>query len=116
MFTYKNFEIYYSMYIEEKGWVKEKIQVSRNNLQVCFLHIFRTPFLKNTSGRLLLKIKFSPKYYSIQTTFWAIFPFLMTITCIIPCVKSVRIRSYSGLHFPAFGLNAERYCTIFYYT
>ena len=24
-------------------------------------------------------------------------------------VKSVRIRSYSGLHFPVFGLNAERY-------
>ena len=25
------------------------------------------------------------------------------------CVKSVRIRSYSGLHFPTFGLNTERY-------
>ena len=25
------------------------------------------------------------------------------------CVKSVHIRSYSGPHFPAFGLNAERY-------
>ena len=25
------------------------------------------------------------------------------------CVKSVRIRSYSGQHFLAFGLNAERY-------
>ena len=25
------------------------------------------------------------------------------------CVKSVHIRSYSGLHFPAFGLNTERY-------
>ena len=24
------------------------------------------------------------------------------------CVKSVRIRSYSGLHFPAFGLNTDR--------
>ena len=28
---------------------------------------------------------------------------------IIHCVKSVRIRSYSGPHFPAFGLNTERY-------
>ena len=27
----------------------------------------------------------------------------------IHCVKSVRIRSYSGPHFPAFGLNTERY-------
>ena len=25
------------------------------------------------------------------------------------CVKSVRIRSFSGPHFPAFGLNTERY-------
>ena len=25
------------------------------------------------------------------------------------CVKSVRIRSYSGPYFPALGLNAERY-------
>ena len=27
----------------------------------------------------------------------------------IHCLKSVRIRSYSGPHFPAFGLNTERY-------
>ena len=25
------------------------------------------------------------------------------------CVKSVRIRSYSGPYFPAFGLNTKRY-------
>ena len=25
------------------------------------------------------------------------------------CLKSARIRSYSGPHFPVFGLNAERY-------
>ena len=28
---------------------------------------------------------------------------------LIHCVKSVRIRIYSGPHFPAFGLNTERY-------
>ena len=28
---------------------------------------------------------------------------------VIQYVKSVRIRSYSGPHFPAFGLNTERY-------
>ena len=28
---------------------------------------------------------------------------------IIHCAKSVRIRSFSGLHFPAFGLNTEIY-------
>ena len=26
------------------------------------------------------------------------------------CLKSVRIWSYSGPYFPAFGLNTERYC------
>ena len=26
----------------------------------------------------------------------------------LPCVKSVLIWSYSGLHFPGFGLNTER--------
>ena len=25
------------------------------------------------------------------------------------CIKSVRIRSYSGPYFPAFGMNTERY-------
>ena len=29
------------------------------------------------------------------------------------CVKSVRIRSYSGPHFPAFGLNTEKYYVSF---
>ena len=30
------------------------------------------------------------------------------------CVKSVRIRSYSGTHFPAFGLNTEKpYLSVF---
>ena len=28
---------------------------------------------------------------------------------LLHCVKSVRIRSYSGPHFPTFGLNTERY-------
>ena len=28
---------------------------------------------------------------------------------LIHCVKSVRVQGYSGQHFPAFGLNTERY-------
>ena len=27
----------------------------------------------------------------------------------VHCIKSARIRSYSGPHFPAFGLNKKRY-------
>ena len=34
--------------------------------------------------------------------------YLETPITLIHCVKSDRIRSYSGLHFPAFGLNTER--------
>ena len=30
------------------------------------------------------------------------------------CLKSVRMRSYSGPHFPAFGLNTERYGVSFH--
>ena len=30
----------------------------------------------------------------------------------IHCVKSVQVRSYSGQHFAAFGLNTERYTAI----
>ena len=32
------------------------------------------------------------------------------------CVKSVRTRTYSGLHFPAFGLNTERYSVSLLYS
>ena len=32
-----------------------------------------------------------------------------SIVCNEHCVKSARIRSFSGLYFPAFGLNTERY-------
>ena len=44
--------------------------------------------------------------------------FLNALTCLLiiillittsSLVKGVRIRSYSGLYFPAFGLNTERY-------
>ena len=31
------------------------------------------------------------------------------IVDIVHCVKSVPIGSYSGLHFPEFGVNTERY-------
>ena len=33
---------------------------------------------------------------------------------LIHCVKSVCIQSYSGLHFPAFGLNMKRYGVILF--
>ena len=31
------------------------------------------------------------------------------VSFVSDCVKTFRIRSYSGLYFPAFGLNKERY-------
>ena len=41
-------------------------------------------------------------YFSIFTTFVRKVPE-------IQCVKSIRIRNFSGPNFPAFGLNTERY-------
>ena len=35
--------------------------------------------------------------------------YFLRITYFSQCVKSVRIRSFSGPYFPAFGLNTERY-------
>ena len=32
-----------------------------------------------------------------------------TFNLLTDCVKSVYVRSYSGPHFPTFGLNTERY-------
>ena len=61
-----------------------------------YVKFLKTPFLQNTSGRLLLKIAsldLTSKFLNLK----------------IHCVKSVQIRSYSGQHFPAFGLNMERY-------
>ena len=61
-----------------------------------YAKFLKTPFLQNTSGRLLLKIAsldLTSKFLNLK----------------IHCVKSVQIRSYSGQHFPAFGLNMERY-------
>ena len=54
---------------------------------------------------------------SVMSTFFETFHVHSLVTCptsfknpkAVPCVKSVRIRSYSGPHFSAFGLNTERY-------
>ena len=41
----------------------------------------------------------------MQRCLWGILATLI----ILHCMKSVRIQSYSDPHFPAFGLNTERY-------
>ena len=37
------------------------------------------------------------------------FEVFVAVSTDVHCVKSVRIPSYSGLYFPAFGLNREKY-------
>ena len=59
------------------------------------LHIFRTPLYKNTSGGLILKTQHLLLEFVRKSTH-------------LRCVKRVRIRNYSGLYFPTFGLNTER--------
>ena len=56
---------------------------------------------------------FSLLFYDINC-YLKIFQFFVILFTILTissehCVKSGRIRSYSDLHFPAFGLNTERY-------
>ena len=58
---------------------------------VNLLHIFRTPFLKNGSGGLRLSWLLSISFY----------------IHVSHCVKSVRIRSFSGPLFPGFRLEYE---------
>ena len=97
---------------------------------VHLLLIFRTPFLKNTSGWLLLYFPKNlrqsymllvwqvPKYASdilrsLTKLFQVDVARLLDIHHLTiwkpPYEKCVRIRSYSGPHFPAFGLNNSEY-------
>ena len=46
---------------------------------------------------------------AVNYMFCSFFPFVLYRSANRHCVKSVRIRSYTGLHFPAFELNTERY-------
>ena len=67
-------------------------------------YIFK--YLKNGSEfsheTITLSLKFSHKHFCAKVCY-------LKNLCIIHCVKSVHIRSYSGQYFPAFGLNTERY-------
>ena len=46
------------------------------------------------------------RFFTVVSFYISIF---LQLNYYIRCVKSARIRSYSGPHFPAFGLNTERY-------
>ena len=47
--------------------------------------------------------------HSANSCFWTFKDQLLRNDASLHCVKSVRIRTYSGPHFPAFGLNTEIY-------
>ena len=50
-----------------------------------------------------------PKYSKIIFTFLSTMNFIAVNNCReIYCMKSVHIRSYSGPHFPAYGLNTDQ--------
>ena len=85
---------------------------------VCFDFLFL--FYLVTAGILWKVIEFliaSAKYWtkSINLVLCVHFGFYLGKTLyifniwILHCVKSVRIQSFSGPYFPAFGLNTERY-------
>ena len=70
----------------------EQVNVSLDSKH--FKHINRNHFESLNNRDLPFASKVTQNLYSF---------------CNLHCVKSVRIRSYSGPHFPAFGLNMERY-------
>ena len=57
---------------------------------------------------ILLKIKIGQK--NLKFDFLC---FKKAAAASVKCVKSVRIRSYSGVYFPVLGLNTERYYSVF---
>ena len=92
------------MKITTEGWKSTRLQ----NMVLLF-HIFSSyPFqcwnLTNFSQR---HIENPVKYLtrSWNTPLGSDMKFF----CFVHCVKSVRIRSFSGPYFPAFGLSTERY-------
>ena len=91
--------------------IKHNITIKRCSLmnvlyivtRACFGNLserfLKSPRPVNLANKLLLWVlHFSSRYSPI--CFW---------TLVWHCVKSVRIRSFSGLYFPVFGLNTERY-------
>ena len=80
--------VVYVIFFIEESWKSKK--------RYCFLI---SQFSTNVS-----LVEFSSVCSDYFSYFW--FTFSKTP---FHCVKSVRIRSYSGLYFPAFGLNTEKY-------
>ena len=115
---------------------KELINKKNETFQCYFFKFFKLNFPQMNELKSLIEAS-KEKYYSciskrmmnplISTkTYWSILKSFLNnkkIRCIPPllhqnrcitkykdhCVKSVRIWSYSGLYFPAFGLNTDRY-------
>ena len=81
--------------------------------RTCFLYLpnlsldilFNFENQQNTLAIMLLR------HQSIWTLCYFFFGAISesSCSCSCHCVKSICIRSYSGPHFPAFGLNTERY-------
>ena len=102
-------------------------------LPVNFAKLLRTPFLQNTSGGCFLNWISRLHYHWFLVLILVFlkkimtrehlplkdqcFPHIKTSQLIcsadqlagLHCVRNVHIRSYSCQHFPAFGLNTERY-------
>ena len=83
-------------YILMKGY--NFFRVAENSLFKCLFINYK---MKNQNNfHLKMKIKFCS----------LLFLYELYLFCLEPhCIKSAPIRSYSGPHFPTFGLNAERY-------
>ena len=63
----------------------------------------------NDMSNILIIEKIDNRYANAISIFTITTTVIYTNTSKIHCLKSVRIRNYSGLHFPTFGQNTERY-------
>ena len=92
---------------------------------LCYIHFLQSLFKKtgllffkkicSISVRIIQKamvdsfLEFTDQPYGSQNSIFYLSFKRITTTQRCHCVKSVRIRSYSGPHFSTFGLNTERY-------
>ena len=93
-------------------WISWKLTVTFWKFIPSSLHPFKihqnsySVWLKSTAVRFVL---FNLIYSHKTSLLIPNYSFLLAFWVKLHCVKSVRIRSYSALYFPAFGLNTERY-------
>ena len=81
-------------------------------MRKCYIvDVLNTPLVKGQNQYYCCLLKWRYQYFQLHValTLYVIYVLRKIYNESMHCLKSVRIRSYSGPYFPAFGLNTERY-------